>query len=244
MPRSKKVNSIALPKSLSVIVPLYNETQRFPKNFKICQKYYRKYPNWEFIFINDGSTDQTKKLVKQAIKEYPRMKLISYSKNQGKGYALKQGFKQAGKKFSLFTDIDFSTPLSELKLFYPFIQAGADIIIGTRKVRGANITKRQPPIREWLGKRFTDLTNLWLNLNISDYTCGFKLFKTSVAKKLFSKLKINRWGFDAEILFLANQSQYRIVEIPIKWKDDKRTRVNLARDIILTLIDLWKIRYS
>jgi len=244
MSRSKKVNSIALLKSLSVIVPLYNEVERFPKNFKVCRKYYREYSNWEFIFVNDGSTDQTKKLVKQAIKKYPHMKLISYSKNQGKGYALKQGFKQASKKFSLFTDIDFSTPLSELRLFYPFIQTGADIIIGTRKVRGANITKRQPHLREWLGKRFTNLTNLWLSLDISDYTCGFKLFKTSVAKKLFSQLKINRWGFDAEILFLANQFQYRIVEIPIKWKDDKRTRVNLTRDIILTLIDLWKIRYS
>jgi len=242
MSRSKKITTF--PKSLSIIIPLYNEVERFPQNFKICQKYYREYPNWEFIFINDGSIDQTKNLVQQAIKEYPRMKLVSYSKNQGKGYALKQGVSVAKKPFVLITDIDFSTPLSELKLFYPFIQAGADIIIGTRKVRGANITKRQPPLREWLGKRFTDLTNLWLNLNISDYTCGFKFFKTSVAKKLFSQLKINRWGFDAEILFLANKFKYRIVEIPIKWKDDQRTRVNLARDIILTLIDLWKIRYS
>jgi dolichyl-phosphate beta-glucosyltransferase len=230
--------------SLSVVIPIYNESDRFLDNFKICQDYYQKQKNWEFIFINDGSTDKTEEMVKKAIKNYPRMRLITYSKNQGKGYAVKQGVLKAKKQLVLMTDIDFSVALSSLALFYPFIEKGADLVIGTRKMKGARIIKRQARWREWLGKLFTNISNIWLGLNISDYTCGFKLFRKKAAKKLFSKAKINGWGFDAEILFLAHVYKYWIVEVPVVWKNDARTRVKIWRDVGLSLIDLLRIRFN
>jgi len=233
-----------LPKNLSVVIPLYNESDRFPENFKICKDYHQKQKGWEFIFVNDGSTDKTEKMVKKAIKNYPRMKLITYSKNQGKGWAVKQGVLKAKKQLVLMTDIDFSVALSSLVLFYPFMRNGVKGVIGTRKVKGANIIQHQARWREWLGKRFTNISNVWLGLNISDYTCGFKLFRRQTARKLFSKAKINGWGFDAEILFLAHVYKYWIVEVPVVWKNDARTRVKIWRDVGLSLIDLLRIRFN
>lgn len=229
--------------SISLVFPLFNEQQRFVKNFQIIKRFAKLKPDWEFIFINDGSKDKTEEITVKAIENFPQMRLISYSKNKGKGFAVKKGVMKAEKKYTLFLDIDFSTPLSELEKFAPFVKKKSDIVIGTRKVRGAAITKHQAQLREWAGKQFTDLTNLWLGMDISDYTCGFKLFNTKAAKRLFSAQKIKRWGFDAEILYLANIKKYKIVEVPIVWQNDPLTKVNLIRDIFKTLIELFLIRW-
>lgn len=216
--------------NLSVIIPVYNEARRLPRALSLCQQY----SDWEFIFVNDGSTDQTVDLIKTT-----KFKLVTYPKNRGKGFALKQGVKEATRQWILITDVDFSTPLSELP---KLAKIQADMVIGSRKTTGAKITKHQPAVREWLGRQFTNLTNLWLNLNVSDVTCGFKLFKTTAAKKLFSQVKINRWGYDAEILYLARQENLTIAEIPVVWRNDERTKVNLSIDIARSLIDLIMIR--
>ncbi|OGD63319.1 hypothetical protein A2160_02410 [Candidatus Beckwithbacteria bacterium RBG_13_42_9] len=233
-----------LPKSLSIVFPLFNEEERFSRGLPLIIKFYKAHQGWEFIFVNDGSSDKTKELVEEKIKNFPRMILISYRKNQGKGYALKQGILKANRNYVLFTDIDFSTPVSELKLFMPFVKRGADMIIGTRKIKGAVILKHQPKVREWLGKRFTNLTNFCLGLDVSDFTCGFKLFKTKMAKKLFTRQKIKRWGFDAEILFLAKKGNLKVVEVPVTWSNDQQTKVRLAKDVMQSLMDLFKIRLN
>ena len=170
------------------------------------------------------------------------MKLVSYSKNQGKGFALKKGVEKTTKKYILITDIDFSTPMEELKKFYPLIKNQADIVIGSRKAKGAQIVERQKVLREWLGARFTDLSNLWLKLNISDFTCGFKLFKADVGKKLFKLSKIKRWGYDTEIIYLAKKLNYKITEVPVEWENDERTKVSLIKDIFRSLLDLLLIK--
>lgn len=243
MHRQKKINN-QLPKKLSLVIPLYNEKERFNHGFNICRRFYNQQPSWEFIFVNDGSTDKTKTLVSSAIKSFPRMKLISYYQNQGKGYALKKGIKKATKPLILISDIDFSTPLSELNLLYPFIQKGADMVIGSRKVPGSKILKHQSILREWLGRQFTNLSKIWLGLNVSDVTCGFKLFKSKTAKKLFRLQRIRRWGYDAEILFLSKLLGFQTAEVPVTWENDDRTKVSIIRDIFHSLSDLWQIRWN
>lgn len=215
---------------LSVVIPAYNEAKRLPRALTIA----KKHPDWEFIFVNDGSTDATAELIKQT-----KFKLIGYSKNQGKGYAVKLGVKAATGAYILITDVDFSTPLTELPKLTKQI---ADIVIGSRKTPGAQITKHQPILREWLGKQFTNLTNLWLGTNVSDVTCGFKLFQAPVAKKLFGLSKIKRWGYDAEILYLAKKLKFSIAEVPVVWHNDERTKVALLPDILRSLWDLILIR--
>ena len=220
--------------NLSIVIPVYNEAQRLPRALSICQKTAKANPGWEFIFVSDGSTDATDRLVKQA-----GFKLISYPKNQGKGYALKQGIAAASKPLTLITDVDWSTPLTELDKFFP---VSADIVVGSRKTKGAQITQHQSIVREFLGRQFTNLTNLWLGTDISDVTCGFKLFKSPVAKKLFALSKIKRWGYDAEILFLAKKLRFTVAEVPVVWQNDARTKVSLLPDIFRSLGDLILIR--
>ncbi len=150
---------------------------------------------------------------------------------------------KANKPFVLICDLDFSTPLSELKLLYPFVNDGADVAIGSRKVTGANVLKHQSPIREWLGRQFTNLSKLWLGLTVTDVTCGFKLFKLEAAKKLFAASRISRWGYDAEILFLAKKYGFKVTDVPVTWTNDERTKVNVLRDIAISLCDLFLIRW-
>lgn len=230
----KEINHF--PKKLSIVIPAYNEVKRLPQALAICKKWQQRNPGWEFIFVNDGSTDGTAGRLTD-------FKLISYRQNQGKGFALKQGVAKATKPFVLICDIDFSTPLSELKLLYPFVSGSADLAIGSRKVSGANILKHQAPIREWLGRQFTNLSKLWLNLSVTDVTCGFKLFTAPAAKKLFAASRISRWGYDAEILFLAKKYGYKIADVPVTWTNDERTKVNVAQDILNSLWDLFLIRW-
>lgn len=232
-----------LPEKLTLILPVYNEAKRLEKAFLRLKQIHDCYPGWQIIFVDDGSTDKTKQVLEKKIKQQRRqMELISYSPNQGKGYAIKKGIEQASSKYALFSDIDFSTPLEELALFKPYMERDVDIVIGTRKVKGALITQHQPFLREWLGRQFTDLANFWLGTDISDYTCGFKLFKTEVAKKIFAKQRIKRWAFDAEILFLAQAENLKLVEVPVLWSNDKKTKVRLSRDILITLWELFQIR--
>ena len=229
---------------LTLILPVFNEEKRIEKGLKKCDSFFKKTKlKIEVILVDDGSSDETKNLINKLIRNKRNFKLISYSKNKGKGYAIKKGIKKASGKLVLFSDIDFSTPFSELSLFMPFVNKKADIIIGTRKVKGAEIIQHQSRLREWLGRRFTDLTNLWLGMDISDYTCGFKLFKTKTAKELFNLQKIRRWAFDAEILYIANKKGKNIIEVPITWKNDQKTKVSLGRDILQSLWELILIRW-
>ena len=225
------------PKKLSIVIPVFNEEARLKPALITCQKYHKLNPGWQFIFVNDGSTDKTEELIKDA-----GFKVIGYGKNQGKGYALKQGVLKSSNPSTLITDIDFSTPLTELPKLYKEIIT-ADMVIGSRKTKDSNVTKRQPKLREWLGVRFTDLSNLWLGLKVTDYTCGFKLFKTKMAKEIFKVQKIKRWGYDAEIVYIASKLGVKIKEVPVTWKNDERTRVNLGKDIIRSLFDLVLIRF-
>jgi len=156
------------------------------------------------------------------------------------GYALKQGVTAATGPLILITDVDFSTPITELP---KLLQIKTDIVIGSRKTVGAKITRHQSCLREFLGKQFTNLTNFWLGLNVSDITCGFKLFKAPIAKKLFGLSKIKRWSYDAEILYLAKKHKFSLSEVPVIWHNDARTKVALFPDILRSLIDLILIRF-
>lgn len=227
------------PEKLSIVIPIYNEERRLEKALQICSEYRKKYPDWEFIFVNDGSVDRSQEMIERA-----RFKVNTYSRNQGKGYALKQGVRLATKPLTLITDIDFSTPLTELPKLFKEVETGFKMVIGSRKIKGSQVIKHQPKLREWLGVQFTNLSNLWLGLKVTDFTCGFKLFKTSTAKLIFEKQRIKRWGYDAEIVFIADKLEIQVKEVPVVWENDERTRVNMGKDIVRSLLDLALIWFN
>ncbi len=228
---------------ISLIFPAYNEELRLPKTIDQTLKYLEKRKlNYEIIIVDDGSKDQTSKIVLDLCKEYPQIRLLSYAVNRGKGYAVKFGVLNSKGKLVLFADADGATPIVELERLEQGIAEGYDIAIGSRALN-SNDTK---VIAQWHRKLIGRIYNLFVNLfvvpKIKDTQCGFKLFKQAVAREVFSKQKSEQFSFDVEILFIARKAGYKIVEIPVNWKNVPGSKVNLGWDSLLMGRDILKFR--
>jgi len=201
---------------LSIVIPVYNEEERI-HNIKLILNFLKKKKFiWEIILVNDGSSDSTlKKIKKYQINE--KINLISYKENRGKGFAIRKGMLASRGKYLLFLDIDLSTPIKEIDKFLPVLKK-FPVVIGSRKIKGAKVLIHQQLLRETFGRMFTKMSQISTDVSVSDFTCGFKSFEKSAARKIFYKSKIDRWGFDAEILFLAKKFRYKIKEMPVNWK--------------------------
>ena len=229
---------------LSVVIPAYNESQRLKRTLPQIHNFFSKQKfSKEIIIVDDGSTDSTSDVVSDFVNNKKNYHLLKQSVNKGKGAALKAGIAKSKGDWVLFMDADLSTPLTELNTFWTHTDK-YPIVIGSRKMNGAKITRRQSFLRESLGKVFTFLTNTLTTKGLSDITCGFKLFKGNIARSLFKKSRLPDWSFDAEILFLAQTKKYLIKEVPVTWKNDPRTKVSMIKDGINALAGLLKIRVN
>lgn len=226
---------------LSVIVPVYNESNRLEGLVEISQ-YLEQFPaSTELVVVDDGSTDQTLQKLKK-LKKKISFVLVSYHQNQGKGYAIKQGMLKATGEWRLFMDVDLSVPLEYVEKIWQ-VRSYADVVIGSRRKKTAVIATRQPKLRESMGFMFTRLVQLVLGLRFVDFTCGFKLFSEQAAYDIFSRQQIKRWSFDAEILFLTKLRDWSVYEFPVTWHNDARSKVRFPHDIISSLTGLLAIRY-
>lgn len=228
---------------ISVVVPVFNEEKRIANLLKLDRLLFRRSYSSEIVVVNDGSTDKTLSIIKK-LKLNNRLILISYNRNRGKGYAVKRGMLKSKGKYRFFLDVDLSTPPLTIIRFLREMKKGYDVVVGSRKVKGARLIERQSPFREFLGKGFTFFSKVFLGLNVSDITCGFKCFSDKAAKQIFRKVTVDRWGFDSEILFIAKKLGYSVLEIPVSWKNDPNTKVKIPRDIYGSLKDLIKIRLN
>ncbi len=234
-------------KTLSIVIPVYNEEERLEKTFKALSELRvpRGLKLEKVIFVDDGSTDSSKLKIQQFIlrnKKTFDFILIPYKTNRGRGYALKLGLSASHSDYSLYCDVDMSTPFSELEKFNPLMQKETPIIIGTRKNGKSTVIKHQPLYREILGRCYTKISNLILGTKITDFTCGFKAFSYIAKNELLTSIKMNRWGFDSEIIYLAYKYKYKIVEVPVVWSDDSRSKVKIWQDIPISLYELIIIR--
>jgi len=237
--------------SLNFVIPVFNEEMRISKTIKALKKgfSFSGIKLEKIIFVDDGSTDKTTFLIKKARPSLEKVlgaqvKIISYKKNKGKGNAIRVGMLASDSDYTLFFDADMATPLSEFEKFLPFVKKGAPVIIGTRKNGKSTVRVHQPKYREVLGKGFTFLSNIILNTWVTDFTCGFKAFSREAKNEIFSKATIDRWGYDAEIMFLSRKLGYKIQERAVLWYDDNRTKVNLAKDLPNTFFELIRIRVN
>ena len=230
---------------LSVVVPLYNEEKRFKEGFAHYYSYLKTLKDaWELILVNDGSTDKTLQLVSSSAKKNKSIKIVSYPKNHGKGYAIIQGIKIAKGRYVLFTDIDHSVDIQTMDKFYPYFEKGFKVVIASRRVKGAKIVVHQKPMRECLGQGFTFLVNVIGVWGVKDATCGFKAFDNKTAQRIINLVKVHSWAFDAEILFICKKLKIPFAQVPVVWSDAKGSRVRLKRDILLSLMGLLKIRLN
>jgi dolichyl-phosphate beta-glucosyltransferase len=229
---------------LSIIVPCYNEEKRFKTGFEHFQSFLRKSKfGCELILVNDGSLDTTLKLMKLYSDKRGNTKIVSYGQNKGKGFAISKGVEKARGEIILFSDIDHSVDVSTVNSFFKYFK-DADVVIGSRRLKNSKLVKRQKPLREFLGKCFTLLVKILIDPQIKDATCGFKAFKSDSAKKLFNKISIYSWAFDAEILFLCKKYKMNVAQAPVEWSDAKGSKVSITKDIASSLFGLIQIRLN
>lgn len=230
---------------LSIIIPSYNEEKRLKKTILDIQEYFsRKAVKNEIIIVNDGSSDSTITLIQDLAENTKNLKLIDLKKNQGKGFAVKKGIEKALGKYILVTDADSSTPIEEYGKLIHSLEQGFDIGIGSRYLKKSKIKIRQPFHRIMIGRIGNFFIQLFLVNDIKDTQCGFKLFRHEVAKDLFSRQKIDRWGFDMEILAIAQLLDYKIVEVPVSWYNSSDSRLRPVRDALKTFLELIYIKLN
>lgn len=224
---------------LSVVIPVYNESDRLFRLKEVIDYLKKQKYSSEVIVVNDGSTDETLIKLKELAKTLS-FQIVSYDQNRGKGWAIKKGMAAAVGEYRLFIDVDLSTPLKEIEKILPFLDK-FPVVIGTRKNDQAKVLIHQPKLRENLGKAFTWLSQVILGVGVSDFTCGFKCFSKESADKIFKRMRIERWGFDSEILYLCQKFGYPIKEVAVVWKNDARSKVKFPQDIIRSLSELIQI---
>lgn len=225
---------------LSIIIPAYNEEDVILQAIQKTAEYFNSQKrDFEIIVVNDGSIDKTADVVRRAAGNHPNLKIIDNKKNQGKGASVRNGAFSAHGDWILFLDADLSTDPEEFEKFKPYLN-DYEIIIGSRAVPGAKIVKRQPLLRELIGKCANILIRLVLGLPYHDTQCGFKIFNRRTLA-IFKEQKLTGWLFDAELLYLAKKKNFRVKEIGIRWKNDPTTTVRKS-DFLKLLNDLYHIR--
>lgn len=241
------------PFELSIIIPAFNEANRIKNTLLVIRDFLEEHKiDAEIIVVNDGSTDKTSEVVEKFKKKIANLKLINLTKNSGKGFAVRKGVEAGKGELILFADADNSTPIEEFeKLLKRMKEASAKIAIGSRYLRDSNIQIKQPTYRILIGKIGNFLIRLFLIDGIKDTQCGFKLFESYAAKEIFSFQKVKRFAFDIEVLVIANNMDYKIVEVPVSWFNSPESRVRPIKDSLRTLRDLayiklnlWSGRYS
>jgi glycosyltransferase involved in cell wall biosynthesis len=229
----------------SVVIPAYNESDRIRPTLDEIIRHVQE-QNWdaEILVVDDGSCDDTAEIVRAYSRDYPQIQLLQNPGNRGKGFSVRNGMLHARGDICLFTDADLSSPISEAEKLFDAIQHGADIAIGSRWLRAELQTERQPLYRQAFGRIFNLLLRLVLGLHFVDTQCGFKAFRREAAQRVFPVQKVERWGFDPEILFLARRRGLRTVEVPVIWAHSEGTRLHPFRDGIRMFGDVIRIRWN
>ena len=232
------------PLQLSLVVPAFNEEKRLRQMLIDAATYLRgRGAAFELIVVDDGSRDGTSPLVcNLAERDIPELRLIRLPANRGKGFAVRAGVLNAAGELVLFADADGATPIRELERLEAAIGAGADIAIGSRELRTDDVAIQARWHRRVIGRIFHGLVRSMVLRGVLDTQCGFKLFRGEVAQDLFSRMRIDGFCFDVELLAMAKRRGYRIAETAVNWMDRPGSRVNLVRDSLRMARDLIVIR--
>ena len=229
---------------LSVVIPAYNEERRLPRTLDRVLRYLReKHPSGEVIVVDDGSTDGTARVVREIEKTASELRLVSRGRNRGKGFSVREGMLEARGRRALFTDADLSAPIEEAEKLLAALDQ-AEVAIGSRAVDRSLIEIHQSFLREMAGILFNKIVRLFTGLPFEDTQCGFKAFRMERARIVFEQQRIEDFGFDPEILFLAQRHGLRAVEFPFRWAHDPGTKVHVLRDSLRMLLDLLLIRWN
>lgn len=239
---------------LSVVIPAYNEENRIGKTLLSVDKYLSE-QDWEYeiLVVSDGSTDKTVDLVEKYKQLIKNLEVIDNLENRGKGAVVRQGMLEARGEYRLFMDADQSTSIDHVEKIWPLFKKSYHIVIGSRDSKdaeGATQAVKQPFYRILIGNVGNLLIQIVAVSGIWDTQAGFKAFSKKAVDDIFPRLRINRWGFDIEILAIAKRLNYKIGIIPIFWRNDENSKVsftsylNTFRELFIIRWNLWRNKYG
>jgi len=230
-----------LQRSISIIIPAYNEEKRLPASLAAVREYLRK-SSWKFaeiVVVDDGSRDRTVEVARAA-----GVRLLQNPGNRGKGYSVRHGMMQSLGEWRLFTDADLSAPIEESDKLISALKNGYDVAIGSRALNRSLISTHESPFREFAGIIFNKIVRVVLWLPFVDTQCGFKAFRRERCRIIFELQRIEGFGFDPELLYLARHYGLRAIEIPVRWGHSPDTKVSMLRDSFKMFIDIFVIRWN
>lgn len=229
---------------LSIVIPAFREEKKIIKDIKAAVKYIDKRKIvGEIIVVDDGSPDNTAKVARNIADEIHSMKVLSYSPNRGKGYAIRKGIEASTGQYVMFADSGLCVPYYFADKGFEKLNNSADIAIASRRYKGAEVVRSQPLYRRAGSKIFWWIVKSWLALpkQVTDTQCGFKLFKGDVARGLYSECIIDRFMIDIEMLCRAKKRGYKVEEFPVKWANDADTRYNPIIGTLQNFVQLFLI---
>lgn len=233
------------PVSYSIVIPAFNESERIQGSLEKIVAFLAE-QRWqaEILVVNDGSRDDTAAVVRQFMARYPFIRLIENPGNRGKGYSVRNGMLQATGDIVLFTDADLSAPITEAPKLFSAVENGADVAFGSRWLIAKMQTERQSILRQIAGRMYNIFMRVLLGLPYKDTQCGFKVFNRKALEMIFTRQHIERWGFDVELLFLARKFHLNIVEVPVSWAHDDRSKINPVLDGLSMFGEMVSIRLN
>jgi glycosyltransferase involved in cell wall biosynthesis len=224
---------------LSIIVPIFNEAKRLHQNLDMLIDEVEGYfPKFEVIVVSDGSTDDTN--LKLASFRHKDVKPVIIQRNEGKGAAVREGFKQASGQYILFIDGGMEIHPREIRIFVGLMSLyNADIVVGSKRHPQSKI--EYPLLRRVLSWCFQRLVRRFFQVDVTDTQVGLKLFRREVIEAILPYLEVNRYGFDLELLSLARAFGFsNMLEAPIRMDYFmKNDRVAGGE-----LFHIWKIGFS
>jgi glycosyltransferase involved in cell wall biosynthesis len=231
--------------TLSVVIPAYEEPDRLLASVEAVLKFLGTRPyRSELLVVVDGGKAGALQAMQIAADSRPNVTLLDNGVNRGKGFSVRRGVLAAAGRFVLFADADLSLPIEDADRFVEALEGGYDVAIGSRAVPGARETGDRPAFRRWMGQGFNRLVQWVLLPGFSDTQCGFKAFRRDAAQAVFRRQRLERFGFDVEILWIATSLGYRIVELPVTCRYHSTSSVRRLRDALSMIRDLLRVRVN
>ena len=237
-----------------MVIPAYNEAVRLPETLKAVVNYLETQSyTAEVVVVDDGSTDNTVALAEDVAKRHPMIRVIK-NDHRGKGYTVRTGMLAGNGKYILFSDADLAVPIEETEKILPHLEAGFDVVIGSREGQGAQRID-EPWHRHAMGRLFNFIIHLIALRGFQDTQCGFKAFTHQATHDLFNRVQLYGenagilteaavTGFDVEVLFLAVKVGYKVKEVPVKWIYGEETKVNPLKDSWRNFKDVVAVRWN